>query len=98
MSNDQGQSGNQGSSTEQLKDKASAVGQSIRDVGGNIRDAANEQYENVRDQASQYYEQGRQKAEEWEHGVEQYIQEKPVQALLIAAGVGMLVGLLWKSR
>ena len=28
--------------------------------------------------------------------LEEYVQEKPIQALLIAAGVGMLLGLLWK--
>ena len=50
----------------------------------------------LRDQASEYYEQGRQRAQEWEQGLEQYVQEKPVQSLLIAAGVGMLLGLLWK--
>jgi ElaB/YqjD/DUF883 family membrane-anchored ribosome-binding protein len=50
----------------------------------------------LRDQAADYYEQGREKAHEWQHGVEQYVQEQPIKALLIAAGVGMLLGILWK--
>ena len=50
----------------------------------------------LRDQANEYYETGRERAREWEQGLEQYVQEKPLQAVLIAAGVGVLLGLLWK--
>ena len=42
------------------------------------------------------YDQGRQKAQEWQQDLEQYVQDQPVKALLIAAGVGMLLGILWK--
>jgi ElaB/YqjD/DUF883 family membrane-anchored ribosome-binding protein len=33
---------------------------------------------------------------EMEQNLEQYVQEKPIQALLMAAGVGLLLGILWK--
>ena len=33
-----------------------------------------------------------------EAGVEDYIKEQPIKALLIAAGVGLLVGLFWRRR
>ena len=87
--------GNQGGAG-QLKDTAKQVQQNIRDMGGQVREAAQEQYENLRDQAQGYYEEGRQRAHEWEQSLEQYVQEKPIQSLLIAAGVGMLLGILWK--
>ena len=80
----------------QLREGAAEVTQNLRDMGGQVRDAATEKYEQLRDQASEYYEQGRQRAQEWEQGLEQYVQEKPIQSLLIAAGVGMMLGLLWK--
>src|SRR5438094_655821 len=57
---------------------------------------AGARYNQLRDQASQYYDQGRQRAQEWEESLENYIHEKPLQAVLIAAGVGVLLGLLWK--
>jgi ElaB/YqjD/DUF883 family membrane-anchored ribosome-binding protein len=78
-----------GSTVSQLRDKAA-------DMAGNIRDKASEQYEHLRDTASEYYEQGRRKAQEWQHGLEEYVQEQPIKSLLIAAGVGMLLGILWK--
>src|SRR5690349_11771063 len=75
---------------------AAQVGQNIRDMGTQARDMASERYNQLRDQAQNYYEQGRQRATEWEQGLESYVQEKPIQAVLIAAGVGVLLGLLWK--
>jgi len=79
-----------------LRDTASEVGENLRNLGSQVRDQATEKYENVRQQANEYYEQGRQRAMEMEQTLEDYVQEKPIQALLIAAGAGMLLGLLWK--
>ena len=50
----------------------------------------------MRDSATEYYEQGRQRAMEMEQSLEAYVQEKPIQALLMAAGAGLLLGMLWK--
>jgi len=79
-----------------LRDTASQVSQSVRDAGSQLRDAATDKVNQLLDQAGEYYEQGKQRAQEWEQGVEDYIREKPIQSLLIAAGVGMLLGILWK--
>ena len=86
----------QGGQQADLRETAAQVGQNLRDIGSQVRGQATEKYEQFRDQASDYYEQGRQRAMEMEQGLEQYVQEKPIQALLIAAGVGMLLGMLWK--
>ena len=91
----QGEQGAQGG-TADLRQSAAQVGQNLRDLGGQVRDTASQQYDQLRQQAGDYYEQGRQRAMEYEQNLEQYVQEKPIQALLIAAGVGMLLGILWK--
>ena len=87
-----------GSATDDLKEKAGKVGQDLRDVAGAVRDVAGEQYENVRQRASDYVQQGRERVMEWEEGIEGYVKDNPVRALLIAGGVGLLVGLLWRRR
>jgi ElaB/YqjD/DUF883 family membrane-anchored ribosome-binding protein len=88
--------GDSGTSSQGLGDQAQQVGQNLRDLGGQVRDQAQQKYSELSDQARDYYDQGRQKAQEWEEGLESYVQEKPLQAVLIAAGVGVLLGLLWK--
>jgi ElaB/YqjD/DUF883 family membrane-anchored ribosome-binding protein len=81
---------------EGIRDTASQVQQNLRDMGGQVREAATDQYNQLRDQAQQYFEDGRVRAQEWEQSIEQYVHEKPIQSLLIAAGVGVLLGILWK--
>ena len=95
----QGQQGGMGGggATEQLRDTASQVAGQVRDMAGQVRDSAREQYEHLRDTAGEYYDQGREKAQQWQQGIEQYVQDQPVKALLIAAGVGVLLGVLWKK-
>ena len=82
--------------TDQLKDTAQQVTDNIRQIGSQARDAASEKFNDLKQQAGDYYGQGVDKAQEWEQGIEQYVQEKPIQSLLIAAGVGVVLGLLWK--
>ena len=82
--------------TKQVKDKAAEAGQAIRDKATEVRDAAQEQFQNLRETATEYYDQGREKAMEWEQGIEDYVREQPIKSLLIAAGVGMLLGIVWR--
>ena len=91
---DTGNQGNQGQGG--LGEAATQVGENLRNLGAQARDVASERYTQLRDQAADYYNQGRQRAQEWEQSLESYVQEKPLQAVLIAAGVGVLLGLLWK--
>ncbi len=91
----QGASGAAGAS-DTMRDTAAQVKDNLRDLGGQARTAVTEQYDHLRQQATDYYDQGRARAEQFEQNLEQYVQEKPIQSLLIAAGVGMLLGVLWK--
>ncbi|HEY7119420.1 MAG TPA: hypothetical protein VH475_22705 [Tepidisphaeraceae bacterium] len=82
--------------TSQLRDKASEVASNLRDMGNSVRGAASEQYQNLRDTAQEYYQSGRDKAAQWEGQLEDYVREQPLKSLLIAAGVGVVLGILWK--
>ncbi len=91
-----GDTGNSGSPD--VSEATQKIGEDLRELGGQVREAAKEKYERLSGQAQAYYEQGRETAQEWEKTVEDFVHEKPVQAVLIAAGVGVLVGLLLGRR
>jgi ElaB/YqjD/DUF883 family membrane-anchored ribosome-binding protein len=86
------------SASDQLKESAHQVTQNLRTMGATARDAASEKLSDLKQHANEYYDQGRERAEEWEQSLEKYVQEKPIQSLLIAAGVGVVLGMLWKRR
>jgi ElaB/YqjD/DUF883 family membrane-anchored ribosome-binding protein len=92
----QGNQGQGAGGQANLGETASQVGENLRNLGSQVRDQATQQYDQLRQQAGDYYEQGRQRAMEYEQSLEQYVHEKPIQSLMIAAGVGMLLGILWK--
>ncbi len=93
---DSGNMPNQQGTTQQLREKASEVASNLRDMGSQVRDAATEQYQNIKESASEYYQAGRDKAAQWENQLEEYVRERPIKSLLMAAGVGVLLGILWK--
>jgi ElaB/YqjD/DUF883 family membrane-anchored ribosome-binding protein len=66
-------------------------------MGAQIKEGTQEVMHQVGETASEYYEQSRKAVGELEKSLEGYIREKPLQSLLIAAGVGMLAGLLWRK-
>ena len=70
-----------------LHDAAVGLTDNLRDVAIGARDMAAEKYKKSRDAAVR-----------WEHDLESHIAEKPLQSLLIAAGVGFLLGMFWRRR
>jgi ElaB/YqjD/DUF883 family membrane-anchored ribosome-binding protein len=84
--------------TNRLGNKVAKVKEDLQEVGGTVRNAAREKLGQVDEKASKYYEQGRDKV----HGVacacEQFLRQRPLTCVLVAAGVGWLFGRFGKRR
>ena len=85
-------------SSEQLREKATRVKNDLADLGVATKEVAREKFAEWRTDASTLYRKGREKAQKFEQSVEGSIREHPVRAVLIAAGVGLLVGYLLRRR
>jgi ElaB/YqjD/DUF883 family membrane-anchored ribosome-binding protein len=68
-----------------MRDKTQELGDQAKELGMQAQQAAVE-----------YYQQGREGLSDLQRTVEAQIHEKPVQSLLIAGGIGLLLGLLWR--
>jgi ElaB/YqjD/DUF883 family membrane-anchored ribosome-binding protein len=62
------------------------------------KDAAQQVVGQARDRAGQYYEQGKAKMADMRTKVEDSVRENPMRAVLIAAGAGLLLGMLLRRR
>ena len=84
--------------SDRLGAQAKEVSKDLKEMGDIVRDAAQEKIGQVRENAAEYVEQGREKV----HGVacacEQYVRERPLRSILIAAGIGLLLGRFWTRR
>jgi ElaB/YqjD/DUF883 family membrane-anchored ribosome-binding protein len=62
--------------------------------GTERHDQAQELIAQGKEIATEYYEEGRNQVLAWQQQLENQVREKPLQSLLVAAGVGLLFGLL----
>jgi ElaB/YqjD/DUF883 family membrane-anchored ribosome-binding protein len=65
---------------------------------GEAREKAQGAGRQFREAATEAVEQGRTKMREMRHTIEDYVHDQPMRALLIAAGIGALIGILLRRR
>ena len=74
----------------------------VRDAAGHLydegRERAGQLLDEGRQQAGHLYDQGRKQAVRFERTVEKQVRERPLQAVLVAAGVGFILGALCVRR
>jgi ElaB/YqjD/DUF883 family membrane-anchored ribosome-binding protein len=86
----------------QLRDTANdevhSVMHSARKAGDHFNEAVRTGVNSLRETAADYLDQGRTKAQNMEEVVEQRIANRPLQSILIALGLGFLIGLFCTRR
>jgi ElaB/YqjD/DUF883 family membrane-anchored ribosome-binding protein len=81
---------------DQLGAQAKEVTEDLREMGGSVRDAAQEKVGQVGDKAAEYIEQGQEQVHGAACACEQFLKQKPLTSVLIAVGIGWLLGRFWK--
>jgi ElaB/YqjD/DUF883 family membrane-anchored ribosome-binding protein len=74
------------------------VTQDIQELGGLAREMAQEKVGQMRASASEYCADGRSAVQQVQHSFEQFVRQQPLKSVLIATGVGVLLGGLWMRR
>jgi ElaB/YqjD/DUF883 family membrane-anchored ribosome-binding protein len=57
-----------------------------------------EAIDDLKRRAADYVEQGKQAAAEMTAAIERQIRQRPVEAVALAAGIGLVLGLFWSRR
>jgi len=81
-----------------LGKQAKELAKDLQEMGGAAKDAAQEKLGQLRGTASEYCEQGRDKVLHAKHTVGQIVRGLPIKSVLIAAGVGLVLGSFWTIR
>jgi ElaB/YqjD/DUF883 family membrane-anchored ribosome-binding protein len=83
---------------EDIRDQASELGGQVREKAQELGTKAQELGTQATEIAAEYYQQGREQVLALEQAVEAQIREKPIRSLLIAGGLGLLIGFLCRRR
>lgn len=83
---------------DQLGKQTKELTADLQEIGRTVSDAAREGVQQVRERASEYCEEGREKVHGMGCACERLVRERPLRSLLIAAGIGVLLGHFWLRR
>ena len=83
---------------EAISERASAIAKDFKDVSTATKRVAADSVDAFRQTANDFLDEGRTKVRKVGESVQGKVQEQPVTSMLIAAGVGFLVGVLFARR
>jgi len=76
-----------------VKETAQNVGTQVKET---VQDLGTQAKETIQAAGTQVYEQGREGLQDLNRTIEGQIRRRPLQALLVAGGIGVLLGVLWQ--
>lgn len=77
-----------------LGERAAEGREGLREIGHLAKEAAQEGLQRFKDTAGDRMERGKERLMDLEHGFEDRIRENPMKSICIAAGVGLVLGLI----
>jgi ElaB/YqjD/DUF883 family membrane-anchored ribosome-binding protein len=85
---------------EQMQHVGTQARETVQDIGAYVKETAqdlgNQAKETAQTVGTQVYEQGQKSLQDLNQTIEGQIRERPLQALLVAGVIGMLLGFLWR--
>lgn len=90
--------GNGRTATRELQKRAVALRTDVKKLGMMANRMARHEYTEVRHDAALMMRRGRNKLREFERAIEKPIRAHPMRAVVIAAGTGLLFGMLLRRR
>jgi ElaB/YqjD/DUF883 family membrane-anchored ribosome-binding protein len=90
--NDSTRSNESARTTEKLRDKLSETRENIVDMGHLAKEAVQDKLHDLKATAADKYDAGKEKLGEYGENFAETVRGAPMKSVLIAAGVGLLVG------
>ena len=83
---------------DRLRDKLTETRDNIADMGHMAKDAVADKYHELKDRAAEQYEHGKEKVVALEENLANKVREAPMKSVLIAIGLGIGLGFLFRRR
>ncbi len=84
--------------SDRLGKQAMLARQRLQEIGEAVRETAEEKLAQAGAKTAEACEQGRDKVNGLACACEQYVSQRPLRSVLLAGGIGWLLGRFWKRR
>ena len=81
-----------------LRDKMAETRDNIVDMGHIAKETVQDKFHELQDRASAKYGEGKEKLHQFEESIVRSVRESPMKSVLIAAGIGLALGFIWRRR
>lgn len=81
---------------DKLRDKVTETRENLVDMGHLAKEAVQDKFHELKDKASEKFGESKEKVLEFEETLARRVRESPMKSVLIAAGVGLALGFLWR--
>lgn len=83
---------------ERFHDKMTETRDDVLDLGTLAKKAVTESIRDVKDGAAELYDKSQEKVGAWGKAMRRQFEEAPVKSLLVAAGIGLILGFVMRRR
>ena len=81
---------------DKFRDKLTETRENIADMGHLAKETVQDKLHELKDRAAESYADGKEKLQDIEKSLARHVRESPMKSVLIAAGVGLVLGVLWR--
>ena len=83
---------------EQVLDKTVEIGGNLKDIGRIVKDAVAEKFAEFGNGVVGYGREGKDQVLRLRDGAATYVEGRPLKAVLVASGIGLLLGMLLRRK
>jgi ElaB/YqjD/DUF883 family membrane-anchored ribosome-binding protein len=81
-----------------VEEEGPTIAEGLQTATNAVKRLATDSVDAVRETASEFIDQGRAKAQEVSESMEDRVRDEPVKSVLIAAGIGFVLGMFFTRR
>jgi len=81
-----------------LRNRSGDLGEGLSEIATLAADLGRGQLGKLTDTAEKTYQDAKEHLVTWEETLESYVRQRPVKSLLAAAGIGIVLAMIWRRR
>jgi len=83
---------------DKLREKMVETRDNLADMGHLAKETMQDKLHELKERATEKYGEGKERLHDFEESLVRQVREAPMKSVLIAAGIGLALGFIWRRR